>query len=257
MKTTAKRRTKTGVAGARLGAALLALAAVTAIGVTDGIAQNKRDLELGSLPPAPDLRQDSEKTFKERMKARRSAIQQQEAEKRLAPKAPKGPKPEDEDTAMAKRLSDLEKQKRPLPPMDPNAPSPSFTTPSGYQLKSFDNPEFWQGEAAPIPEQPLASLPAMPDLRTDTDKTWIERYREKQDKIKQVKEAREQIIAERAEQQRLGAEVARQKALEAANRPQMEEPVYYAYNGPAIQAETPTGKSLKAFNSKARYVQDQ
>ncbi|MCB1089217.1 MAG: ShlB/FhaC/HecB family hemolysin secretion/activation protein, partial [Verrucomicrobiae bacterium] len=97
----------------------------------------------------------------------------------------------------------------------------------------------------------------MPDLRTDTDKTWIERYREKQDKIKQVKEAREQIIAERAEQQRLGAEVARQKALEAANRPQMEEPVYYAYNGPAIQPETPTGKSLKAFNSKARYVQDQ
>ncbi|MCB1089446.1 MAG: hypothetical protein KDM63_20575, partial [Verrucomicrobiae bacterium] len=83
MKTTAKRRTKTGVAGARLGAVLLALSAVTAIGVTDSIAQNKRDLELGSLPPAPDLRQDSEKTFKERMKARRSAIQQQEAEKRL------------------------------------------------------------------------------------------------------------------------------------------------------------------------------
>lgn len=256
MKITAKRMnmamTAHGKQGTRVASVVALLAALWASGA---LAQNKRDLELGSLPPPPDLRQDSEKTFKERMRARRAAIQQQETERRVAPR-PAGPKPEDEDQAMARRLSELEKQKRSIP-SDPNAPQPEFMTPSGYRLKSFDNPEFWQGEAAPVVEQPLAALPSMPDLRSEADKSWIERYREKQEKIKEVKAAREQALAERAEQQRLGAEVARQKALEAANRPKMEEPVYYAYNGPAIQPETPTGKSLKAFNSRARFVKDQ
>ncbi|MBL9151656.1 MAG: BamA/TamA family outer membrane protein [Verrucomicrobiales bacterium] len=255
MNTTAIFKKWSDVAKGRRVSGAFAILSMAIFGATVSEAQNKRDLELGSLPPPPDLRQDSEKTFKERMRQRRAAIQQQEAEKRMQPRQ-KGPEPEDEDKAMARRLTDLEKQKRPIP-ADPDAPQPDFMTPSGYRLKSYDNPGVWQDQNAPVVEEPLAALPSMPDLRTDSDKTWMERYREKQAKIKQVKEAQAQIIAERAEQQRLGAEVARQKALEAANRPQMEEPVYYAYNGPAVQPETPTGKSLKAFNSKARFVKDQ
>jgi hemolysin activation/secretion protein len=256
MKTTANWRKRASATKWRPRAVALTLVASMAVGAIDGVAQNKRDLELGSIPPPPDLRQDSEKTFKERMRQRRAAIAQKEAEARAVPKRsePKGP---NEDELAAQRLSEMQKQKRELPPRDPNAPLPEFMTPSGYQLRSFDNPGFWQEPTAPAPEQALAALPSMPDLRTDTDKSWIERYREKQAKIKQVQEAKAQIIAERAEQQRLGAEVARQKALEAANRPPMEQPVYYAYNGPTIQPETPTGNSLKAFNGKARFVKDQ
>lgn len=193
--------------------------------------------------------------MKERMRERRAAAQRAATEKRLAPQTrkPSGPS---EDEMAAKRLSDLQKQKRELPPLDPNAANPEFMTPSGYRLKSFSEPGFWQDEMAPTTEEPLAALPAMPDLRTDTDKSWMERYREKQAKIKQVKELQAVALAERQEQQRLGAEVARQKALEAANRPKPPQPVYYAYNGPAIQPETPTGNTLKAFGKQSRFVKD-
>lgn len=248
---------KAALAGSRQVTWGLALSMATLLVVDHGHAQSKRDLELGSLPPAPDLRQDSEKSFRERMRERRAAAERSAMEKRQADRRPKKPSGPSEEQLAAQRLSELQKQKRALPPLDPNAPSPEFMTPSGYRLQSFAEPGYWEGADAPVMEEPLVSLPPMPDLRPDSDKSWMERYRERQAKIKQVKELKAQALAEREEQRRLGAEVARQKALEAANRPAPPQPTYYAYNGPAIQPETPTGNSLKAFGGKARYVQDQ
>lgn len=253
MKTILKSKAVNGESPLATWGLALALTGFLAFGTAE--AQNKRDLELGSLPPPPDLRQDSEKSMKEKMRERRAAAQRAATEERLAPRTRKPSGPSEEEMT-AKRLSDLQKQKRELPPLDPNAPNPEFMTPSGYRLKSFAEPGFWQDESAPSIEEPLAALPAMPDLRTDTDKSWMERYRDKQAKIKQVKELQAEALAERQEQQRLGAEVARQKALEAANRPKPPQPVYYAYNGPAIQPETPTGNALKAFGKKSRFVKD-
>ncbi|MCB1231141.1 MAG: BamA/TamA family outer membrane protein [Verrucomicrobiae bacterium] len=249
-------KSKAAVAGLRPVTCVLSLLVVSTLGIGTGLTQNKRDLELGSLPPPPDLRQPEEKSFREKMRERRAAAEQKAMEERQAPRPRKPAGPSEEELA-ARRLSELQKQKRELPPRDPSAPNPEFMTPSGYRLQSFGEPGFWDGQEAPVMEEPLASLPAMPDLTPDSEKSWMERYREKQAKIKQVKELQAQAIAEREEQQRLGAEVARQKALEAANRPQPPAPVYYAYNGPPVQPETPTGKALQAFGGKSRYVQDQ
>ncbi|MCB1065233.1 MAG: hypothetical protein KDN20_20240, partial [Verrucomicrobiae bacterium] len=255
MKTISNR--KATRASNRLMISALALAVTGLLGTGEGFAQNKRDRELGALPPAPDLRQDSEKSFKERMAERRAAAAREAAEKRLSDVQPRKPKGPSEEAMMAQRLSELEKQKVALPPRDPNAPGPDFQTPSGYRLKSFSEPGFWQEEEAPATEAPLAMLPSMPDLRPASEKTRRELREERQAKIDRVNQLKAEVIAEREEQQRLGAEVARQKAMEAANRPPAPQPVYYAYNGAPIQPETPTGNPLKGFGGKARYVQDQ
>jgi len=219
--------------------------------------RRNRDAELGSLPPPPDLRQESEKSWSERMKARRIAQQKkkaQEYEKRKAQMA-RRQAPKEEPTA--KRISERQRQRVPAPPRDPNTPDPDFKTPSGYRLKSFNDPEFWEGGEAPPVEEHIASLPAMPDLRPASQKSWMERRRERQEKIRRIKEEKERLIAEQAERRRLGEEAARQKALEAANRPPPPERTYYAYNGEPIQPETPTGNPLKAYGRQSRFVKNE
>lgn len=215
----------------------------------------KRDGELGMLPPPPDLRQDDEKTFKERMVQRRAAIAKKEAEERYQPKQEK-PKESLEDLADAKLRAALAAQKVALPTNEPGAPGPEFMTSSGYRLKSFNDPAFWEKEGAPPVEQPLAALPTMPDFRPDTDKSSMELRRERQEKIKQIEAARAEAIAERDRQLALGSEVARQKALEAANRPPMPPTQYSMSDGPPVQPETPTGRGLKTFGGNSRYVKD-
>lgn len=242
--------------GARIAGGTIALAAVASLSLGSGWAQNKRDLELGTLPPPPDLRQPSEKSFKERMRDRRAAAQLEAAKKREAtPQVRKSKGPSEQETT-AKRLKELEAQKVALPPLDPNSANPEMMTPSGYRLRSFDDPAYWEADGIPAPEPVLAILPPAPDLTPDSEKSWAQRRREKQAKIKEVKALQAQAIAEQEEQRRLGAEVARQKAMEAANRPPPPPPVYYAYNGAPIQPETPTGNSLKAFGKQSRFVNE-
>lgn len=218
--------------------------------------RRNRDAELGALPPPPDLRQESDKSWSERMKDRRIAMQRKKAEEADKAKAAARRKAPKEEPA-SQRIDQRQRQKVPMPARNPNTGDPDFKTPSGYRLKSFNDPAFWEDEGAPPVEEHIASLPAMPDLRQNSQKSWGERRREKQQKINEVKEARKIAIAERAERERLGAEAARQKALEAANRPKPEPRTYYAYNGQPIQPETPTGHGLKGYNRDARYVQDQ
>lgn len=242
------------------GAIILALAGLilVAVSVNPVSAQSRRnrDTELGTLPPLPDLRPESEKSFKERMHDRRVAMQKKKSEESAKARATASRKaPKDEPTAA--RNTQRQAQRLPMPARSPGAGDPEFKTPSGYRLKSFNDPGFWQDEGAPPVEEHIASLPAMPDLRPDSQKSWGERRREKQAKIEQIKQARRLAIAERAEQERLGAEVARQKAIEAANRPKPEPKTYYAYNGEPIQPETPTGHGLKGYNRHSRYVKDQ
>jgi hemolysin activation/secretion protein len=228
---------------------------IFAMGAGGELMAQKRDGELGVLPPPPDLRQDEEKTFKERMLERRAAVAKKEAEERYQPK-PEKPKESLEDLADAKLRANLAAQKVALPTSDPGAPGPEFMTSSGYRLKSFNDPTFWEKEGAPPVEQPLAVLPTMPDFRPDTEKSSMELRRERQEKMKQFEAAKAEAIAERNRQLALGSEVARQKALEAASRPPMPSTQYSLSDGPPVQPETPTGRGLKTFGANSRYVKD-
>lgn len=253
MKNLLNRRAATSVHRLIVGASVAAI--VLGLGLDSGMAQNRRDMELGTLPPPPDLRQPSEKSFKERMRDRRAAAELEAAQKREATPVPRAKKGPSEQESMKRRLKELEAQKVAMP-AGPGAAS-EMTTPSGYRLRSFDDPAYWEADGVPPPEPVLALLPPAPDLTPDSEKSWMQRRREKQEKIKEVKALQAQAIAEQEEQRRLGAEVAKQKAMEAANRPPPPEPVYYAYNGAPIRPETPTGNPLRSYSKKSRFVQDQ
>ena len=81
-------------------------------GAGQGNAQNARDLELGALPPIPDLRPDSEKTFTERNRLRKAALAAKAAEGGAQPQAPKAGARSLEELNDEKLMERIQSQRR-------------------------------------------------------------------------------------------------------------------------------------------------
>lgn len=236
------------------------LVAVIALGVSsDALAQS-----LGSLPPPPDLRTESEKSFSEKRKARKAREAELEADLRQKKQAQARAQKASQQQAAAMRRAAAQNPNSAAAAAytasfqgDPNA----ITTASGSRLKAFgapDTPDMGMPDLPPEP--PLVSLPPMPDVRQEAEKSWVEKYREKKDGYKSRMRKLELARAEKAK-----ADAA---AALAAGVPQVQpdpstalvkvqpEPVLYAYNGPQELPETPGGSKLKPFNPNSKYVED-
>ena len=215
-------------------------------------------VEDAVLPPMPDLRPESKKTFQEKKAERKKETKLKKETRSFAP-APSGRSRaellEEGDQQLLSRLDSARVEM--VPGAEQSASDAEFMTPSGRRLQSFDDPGFWQEPGAPQVEPSLADLPPMPDLRSDDQKSRWELKEEREQKIEEVMARRDEAIATLKEQQKLGAEAARQKALEAASRPAPPEMQAYPYNGPAIQPRTPTNHPLRPYGEESRFVKDQ
>ncbi len=99
----------------------------------------------------------------------------------------------------------------------------------------------------------LAVLPPIPSAFEEEPKGWLAKRKAKRNQTShQIQEPQLEHVF-----QGQSSQGANQQAATTSAPAPLPAPVYYEYDGPAIQPTTPSGRNLQAFNRNSRHIQNQ